>query len=125
MELERSQLNGDRLTGGGVGCADVDCVGKLEDDRKADERPLALDWGGAVAGGAGGLTFAAAGTAEPEELPDDRENLFVIDSTNDGVCGGGGGGEGGVASAGGVETLDGGRSSIRETSSSEVIESRL
>jgi hypothetical protein len=121
FELERSQLNGDRLTGGGVGCAGVDCAGTLEDDRKADDKPLALDCGGAVTGGAGGLAFAAA---EPVELPDDRENLFVIDSTNDGVCGGGGG-EGGAASAGKDEALDGGSSSIRETSSSEATESLL
>jgi len=122
FELERSQLNGDRLTGGGVGCAAVDCAGTLEDDRKADDRPLALDCGGAVTGGAGGLAFAVA---EPVELPDVRENLFVIDSTNDGVCGGGKGGEGGTASVGKGEALDGGSSSIRETSSSEATESLL
>ena len=121
-ELERSQLNGDRLTGGGVGWVVVGCVGTL--DRKADERPLALDWGGAV-GGAGGLAFATVGAAEAVELPDDRENLFVIDSTKDGVRGGGVGGEGGAASAGSDEAFDGGSSSIKETSSREVIESRL
>jgi hypothetical protein len=50
---------------------------------------------------------------------EDLENLFVIDSTNEGTGGGGGGGEGGAASTG-EAALEGGSSSIRETSSRDA-----
>lgn len=111
LELDRSQLNGDRF--GGVGAEDGDAEEEEPnpDERNGDDSFLVLPAGG-VGLGVG---------AEFWELVEDLENLFVKDSTKEGAEGGGGGGDGGTTSStAGAGAFEGGSSSIRETSSKDV-----
>jgi hypothetical protein len=112
LEPERSQLNGDLLTGGGA------------------------TFGGTAAGGGGGCDVRGGGTSSAEEVlggragldvvvvveawelvVEDRENRFAMDSTIDVDAK-----EGPSACA--IGSFEGGRSSMSETSSKEVVEMR-
>lgn len=110
LVLERSQLKGDLLTGGGGGCgAAAGGVG-----RGGSEAESSL-------GGSTGGTPLEAVVEFWELVVDDLENLFVMDST---IEVGDVDAIGEVSAVVGTASFDGGSSSISDTSSREEVEIR-
>lgn len=110
LGLERSQLNGDLLTGGGGGCGAAGGTVGIEGGGSETESFLG--------GSAGGTPLEVV--VEFWELVDDLENRFVNDSTIDV-------GDVDIAeasAAAGTASFGGGSSSMRDTSSREEVDMR-